>query len=215
ERIQVVTAPRWSPDGTRVAYSAFREGGMRDIYLYDRRTEATTRLTADRFLDSEPSWTPDGRYILFNSDRDGVFNIYAHEVDTGRLQQVTNVIGGAFEPVASHDGKRLVYLGFTAHGYDLWVMKLDPAEFFEPMPVQDPLPAIDDPTPALAADRGRPPTLRSRRYKPIRTFFPRTIFPSMLESATSGSFGTDIGATVGVNDVLGFHSLAVRGSYSS
>src|SRR5690606_18659578 len=85
ERIQIVTTPKWSPDGTRVAYSASREGGMRDIYLYDRRSEQTARLTADRFLDSEPTWTPDGRYILFNSDRDGVFNIYAHEVATGRL----------------------------------------------------------------------------------------------------------------------------------
>src|SRR5690606_34821378 len=120
-----------------------------------------------------------------------------------------------FEPVVSHDGKRLVYLGFTAHGYDLWSMKLDPAEFFEPLPAQDPLPAIDDPTPELPEHRGRPPTLHSSRYKPYRTFFPRTIFPSMLESATSGSFGTDIGATIGVADVLYHHSLALRGSYST
>ncbi|HEY8376437.1 MAG TPA: hypothetical protein VIK91_08110, partial [Nannocystis sp.] len=193
ERLQIVTAPRWSSDGTRVAYSAWREGGMRDIYIYERATGKTTRVTADRFLDSEPCWTPDDRYILFSSDRDGVFNIYAYELQTGRIWQVTNVLGGAFEPVVSHDGKRLVYVGYTAHGFDLWVMKLDPAAFFEPLPVQDGFPAIDDPTPELSEDRGRSPTLRGTRYKPYRTFFPRVLSPAALESATSGTFGTELG----------------------
>jgi hypothetical protein len=215
ERIQVVTTPRWSPDGAKVAYSAFREGGMRDIYIYDRASQTTVRATADRFLDSEPSWSPDGKYVVFNSDRDGVFNIYAYEVATGRVHQVTNVLGGAFEPVVSHDGQRLAYIGYTAHGYDLWVMKFDPAEFFEPLPVQDALPAIDDPTPDEMGDRGRPLTLQSQRYKAYRTFFPRTIFPSQLAAATSGSFGSEIGATIGVADVLDFHQLSLRGGYNT
>ena len=42
---------------------------MRDIYLYDRRTEQTARLTADRFLDSEPTWTPDGRFLTYIAPR--------------------------------------------------------------------------------------------------------------------------------------------------
>ncbi|MBZ5715013.1 hypothetical protein [Nannocystis pusilla] len=215
ERIQIVTTPRWSADGKKVAYSAFREGGMRDIYIYDREAQTTVRVTADRFLDSEPSWTPDGKYVLFNSDRDGVFNIYAYEVATARVHQVTNVIGGAFEPVVSHDGTKLVYLGFTAYGYDLWVMKLDPAEFFEPLPVQDGLPQIDDPTPDEAGDRGRPVSLQSKRYRAYKTFFPRTIFPSALSSATTGNFGTEIGAAIGVSDVLDFHTLSINGGYNT
>lgn len=215
ERMQIVTTPRWSADGKKVAYSAWREGGMRDIYVYERETGKTIRATADRFLDSEPSWTPDGKYVLFSSDRDGVFNIYAYEVASGRVLQVTNVLGGAFEPVPSHDGTRLAYVGFTSTGYDLWVMKLDPAAFFEPLPVVDEKPAVDDPTPELPADRGRSPTLRGRRYQAIRTMFPRTIAPGALEAATSGNFGSAISASLGLADVLGFHSLNLSGSWQT
>jgi hypothetical protein len=214
ERLQVVTTPRFSPDGTRVAFSAWREGGLRDIYVYERASGKTTRVTADRWLDADPAWTPDGRYIVYSSDRTGgVFNIFAHEVASGRTLQVTNVLGGAFEPVPSHDGSRLAYIGFTSNGYDLWVMKLDPEKFFVPPPAIDDKPAVDDPSPELAEDRGRSPTLRSRRYQPIRTMFPRTISPSAIEGAQSGSFGGDLGASLGLADVLGFHSLLANVRY--
>ena len=214
DRIAQVFSPRWAPDSQRVAYSGWREGGYRDIYVYDRRTQTSERITADRFLDTEPTWTPDGAYVLFASDRDDVFNIYAYEVESGRLRQVTNVIGGAFEPVVSNDGQRLAYLGFSANGYDLWTMKLDPAEFFAPLPVVDDLPTIDDPTPELEVDAGRSPTRRGRRYQAIRTMYPRSLLPTVLDLTASG-FGTEIGGTMNVSDVLGFHSLTGSARYST
>ncbi|MBL9099792.1 MAG: PD40 domain-containing protein [Myxococcales bacterium] len=214
DRISQVFSPRWAPDSRRVAYSGWREGGWRDIYVYDRASQTTRRITADRFIDTEPCWTPDGQYVLFSSDRDDVFNIYAYEVETGALRQVTNVIGGAFEPVVSNDGRRMTYIGFSAQGYDLWTMKLDPAEFFAPLPVIDDLPAVDDPTPELAADAGRSPTRRSRRYQPIRTLYPRSLLPTVMDLTASG-FGTEIGGTLAVSDVLGFHALTGSARYST
>ena len=214
DRIGQVFSPRWAPDSRRVAFSGWREGGYRDIYVFDREAQQTTRITADRFLDTEPCWTPDGAYILFASDRDDVFNLYAYSLESGRVQQVTNVVGGAFEPVVSNDGQRVVYLGFSSQGYDLWTMKLDPAEFFEPLPVTDDLPVIDDPTPAIKPGQERPLSPRSRRYQPIRTMFPRTLLPAVADISSS-LFGTDIGATFQVVDVLGFHSLTARGGYTT
>jgi Tol biopolymer transport system component len=214
DRLVQVLSPRWAPDSRRVAYSAWHEGGYRDIYVYDRDTQTSTRVTADRFLDLEPTWTPDGRYILFSSDRDDVFNVYAYEVESGTLHQVTNVLGGAFEPVVSNDGTRMAYIGFSAQGYDLWVMKLDPAEFFAPLPVQDDLPPIDDPTPERAAARGRPETLQSRRYQPIRTLFPRTLLPTVMDFTASG-FGAELGGTLQVTDILSFHALTANARYVS
>ena len=66
--------------------------------------KVTRRITADRFLDLTPTWSPDGRYLLFSSDRDQVFNVYAHDLETGALAQVTNVIGGAYQARPSPDG---------------------------------------------------------------------------------------------------------------
>ncbi len=205
-RVQQIYSPRFAPGGRKVAYSAHRDG-YRDIYLYDRDSGETRRITADRFLDINPAWSADGRYLLFASDRDDIFNIYAHDLETGTLSQVTNVIGGAFDPVVSHDGTRLAYVGFSSTGYDLWAMKFDPEQFFAPLPVQDDLPEADDPTPGMAADHGRPPTLRSRRYQAIRTFFPRVLLPASFDFGNNGQ-GTDLGIKLDIADVVGFHSLS-------
>ncbi|MBA3548854.1 MAG: PD40 domain-containing protein [Nannocystis sp.] len=207
ERMQQIFNPRVSPDSRKVAYSAWREGGYRDIYVYDRDSGETRRITADRFLDITPTWSPDGRYLLFSSDRDQVFNVYAHDLETGALAQVTNVIGGAFDPQVSNDGTRMVYVGFSSTGYDLWAMKFDPAGFFAPLPVQDDLPQADEPAPALALDHGRPTLLRSRRYRPIRTLFPRVLLPASLDLGSSG-LGTDLGLGTTIRDIVGHHTLS-------
>ncbi|MEZ4453065.1 MAG: hypothetical protein R3B09_26630 [Nannocystaceae bacterium] len=123
---------------------------------------------------------------------------------------MTNTLGGAYEPVPSNDGSRVAYLSTSAYGYDLWVMALDPAEFFEPMPVTPPMPDIDDPTPALAEAEGRELTRhgpKSRRYRPLR--YARLIAP--VGASYSGASGVQmIGVHASVGDVIGFHRLGGR-----
>jgi hypothetical protein len=86
-------------------------------------------------------------------------------------------------------------------------MKLDPAEFFAPLPTSDDLPQADDPTPELAYQHRRPLTLRTRRYQPIRTFFPRVLLPASLDFGSSGQ-GVDLGLKLDIADVVGFHTLS-------
>lgn len=214
ERIEQVYSPRWAPDGQRVAFSGWREGGYRDLYIYDRVTGKTQRITADRYLDLAPAWTPDGEYLIFSSDRDDVFNLYAYHPKTGDFFQVSNVFGGAFEPAVSHDGTRIAYIGFSSRGYDAWVMPLDRKRWLPVAPPTSDRPMAPDPKPALAGDAGRPPSAKAGRYKAGRTFFPRTLFPTALEFQSS-SFGTDLGLSVQVVDVLGFHSLVGAFSYQT
>lgn len=206
ERSQQVYTPRWSPDGRKVAFSLHRAGGYRDIYLYDRDTGESARITADRFLDITPAFSPDGRWLLFSSDRDDVLNVYAYDLQAGRVRQVTNVLGAAFDAVVSHDGGRLAYIGASSTGYDLWVMKFDPERFIDPPPVQDDMPAADDPTPELPALAGRSPTLVSRRYQAIRTMYPRVLTPASLDFGAAGQ-GFELGLKTTIADVVGFHSL--------
>lgn len=214
DRMSQVYTPRWHPDGHRVAFSGWRDGGYRDIYVFDRRDGAVKRITADRFIDMSPTWSPDGRYLLFTSDRDDVYNIYAYDMETESLHQVSNVLGGTFEPSVSHDGSRIAYVGYGKSGYDLWLMEFDPAQWIDPMPSIPDLPPNDDPTPEVAGQNGRPLSLTARRYQPIRTFYPRTIFPTAFDFQSS-QFGTGLGFETGLNDHLGFHTAAILFNYDA
>ena len=83
--------PRWSPDNRHVAYSAWQRGGYRDVRIVDTQDGSLVDVTHDRAIDGDPVYSADGRWLYFHSDRTGVSNIYAYEVATGRLKQVTNV----------------------------------------------------------------------------------------------------------------------------
>ncbi len=107
--------PAWSPDGTRIAFSAWLTNGYRDILVIDVATGAVDSITSDRAIDMEPAWSHDGRYLYFDSDRTGISNIYAFDTARalGTCGRVTNVLGGAFharKPVARWH-ERLAYRG--------------------------------------------------------------------------------------------------------
>ncbi|RLB47646.1 MAG: hypothetical protein DRJ42_25010, partial [Deltaproteobacteria bacterium] len=142
-RFHQVYTPKWSGDGQTIAFSAWREGGYRDILLIDVATGRVEEVTRDRALDIGPAWGPGGRYLYFASDRTGISNIYAYELSSGRTLQVTNVLGGAFSPTISPDGTRIAYLGFARDGWDIWAMDLDPSAFRPAAPYLDDRPAAE------------------------------------------------------------------------
>jgi hypothetical protein len=122
------STPRYSPDGRSVALSVWRDG-RRDLWLYSPRGEPVRRLTADTAIDADPVWSSDGAWLYFSSDRSGVPQIYAIEVATEALFQVTNVVTGAVKPSVHPDGTRMAYQQYSADGWDIRVLDLQPERF--------------------------------------------------------------------------------------
>ena len=81
-----VLAPRFSNDGTRIAFSIIK-GGNTDVWVINLRTRQLSRLTSDPGIDTSPSFSPDGSQIVFNSDRTGTPRLYVMRSDGsgGRL----------------------------------------------------------------------------------------------------------------------------------
>jgi hypothetical protein len=198
-RFDQVSAPAWSPDGKAIAFSAWSQGGHRDLWLIDVASKQVERVTNDRALDIGPMFSPDGAYLYYVSDRNGIYNVYALERSTGRHHQVTNVVGGAVLADLSPDGTRLVYQGFGVGGYDLYEMELDPARWLEPVPYVDDRPdpvQIRDDEVAISAPRS---------YRPLETLAPRNYTVGLVAT----SFGSALNASTSGGDVVGIHSYSM------
>lgn len=123
------SSPAWDPAGERLAVSIWKPGGFRDIHVLGRDGRLLLTLTWDRALDADPAWTPDGEHLLFVSDRDGVLDVFACRLRDGAFFRVTRLLTGARHPAVSPDGRTLVFQAYTASGWRLEEMPLDPARW--------------------------------------------------------------------------------------
>jgi hypothetical protein len=193
-RYEQVYTPRFSPDASLVAYSAWSTGGYRDIRIVNVRTGELRNITEDRALDQQPAWSPDGKLLYFVSDRGGVANIYVYDLAAGTLRQVTNVISGAYMPSIAPDGKSLIYAGYTPRGYDLFHLALDPARYLEP---------LEPPVRAEGLINLPPRRYPITRYNPLPTVRPRAYD---LRYGT-GSFGRNaLTISTRGSDAVGHHN---------
>jgi hypothetical protein len=193
-----VFTPRWAPDGRRVAFSAWRAGGYRDVLIVDSKSGAWSELSHDRAQDMHPSWAPDGSALYFSSDRDGVPNIYVHTFADQSLRRVSNVLAGAFQPSVSADGKRLLYVSYASHGFGVSELRLDSVQ-------PRPAPAFVDTRPAPArspAADGRAP----EPYDPLPTLLPANYAIEFKRD----EFDTELAVSIEGSDLALFHAYRAR-----
>jgi hypothetical protein len=194
-RYEQAFTPRFSPDGGSVAYSAWTTGGFRDIRIVDVATGKVRELSHDRAIDQQPTFSGDGQRLYFSSDRSGVANIYVYHLKTGKLDQVTNVVNGAYFPELSADESQLLYLGYTSQGWDLFVLENRP-ELWLPAPGY-----VDERGPAtVVATSRRYPV---ERYRALPSLRPHQYYVEY----GPGAFGKQFLVTTSGSDIVGHHLI--------
>ena len=98
----------------------------------DPDTSGFRPLVASKFDERDPHWLPDGSGFVYSSDQTGIFNIYRYTMETGEVEQLTNVVGGAFTPTVSPAGK-VVYSGYHASNHDLFEFELGEYQRAQPL----------------------------------------------------------------------------------
>lgn len=127
--------PRLSPDGRRLAYSAFpalpaagpavRESDRIDIYVANADGSGARKITDGPHQNWLGGWSPDGARIVFASDRDGALHIYVMNADGSDQRRVgdTALVGG--RPAWSPDGRSIAFAGGPFDEMRVYVMAAD------------------------------------------------------------------------------------------
>ncbi|NBO65788.1 MAG: amidohydrolase, partial [Acidobacteria bacterium] len=104
-RARLIRYPTLSPDGRRVAFTAFNR-----IYTKDLTSvESPRRLTDLKTGEFMPTWSPDGKYIAFATwSKDGG-HIFRVRTAGGEPEQLTRRAAYYSEPVYSPDNTKIVF----------------------------------------------------------------------------------------------------------
>ena len=173
--------PRFSPDGQNIVAGVRQPDGYKDIWILDRRGNKIEELMHDRASDNGAVWSADGRSIYFSSDRSGIFNLYAYDLASKQISQVSNVLGGAFMPSVTPGGSAIAFANYTSRGFDIHVMDNQPAAWKAAESYRDPYPAMQ---------YGEQPVIAEESpYNPLPTLYPRLWLPNFGYSAYSGTLG--------------------------
>jgi len=212
---------RWSPDGRSLAAVRFTRGTSFDLVLLSADGRVLQPLTDDRALEGVPEWDPSApagiRRLFFTSDRTGVRELYALELDgeaSPRLYVTARVATGIHEVavVAPQPGSNktngpgplsgrttIVAVVTHADGRHLERFEIDRAAWIAaPAPSAE---YADRPGDPDASPASGDPT-ETRAYAPARDLWP-TGWSPVIE--TVEELGLFAGAATGGVDVIGRH----------
>lgn len=118
--------PRWSPDGTSIAFQSHRTKST-DIWI--RNADGSGEdiaLTTDPAVDQNAEWSPDGTKLAFESKRTDNFDIWVVDVDGASAPvQITSHEAKDTYPRWSSDGTRIAFKSDRSGYSGIWVRNAD------------------------------------------------------------------------------------------
>ncbi|MFI5239441.1 MAG: hypothetical protein ACHQQP_06490, partial [Gemmatimonadales bacterium] len=214
------TAPRWSPDGTRLV-AVRMSGATNEVVVLDSTGQVVATPVRERAVIRSPAWLPDGHEIIFTSDIGGIAQLAIVSATSNFADaapvRLTAEPGGVYgaDAVSAHgDSVRVVTTAMRGDGYHVLVWTVRKSALGAP-PGRAAAGASRDGTAAVSQESPSDPrwhvtddTSRARSYSPWRTLAPAYWSPTFAQ-AGSGR-GNLIGALTSASDVIGRHSYVAQ-----
>ena len=84
-----------------------------------------TRITSGPFLDINPSVSPDGSLVAFASNRNGPWDIFILDLNSGEIEQFTDTYAYDGNPTWSPDGQWLAYESYRVNNLEILIQDIN------------------------------------------------------------------------------------------
>ena len=132
EHQSVTLSPTWSPDGSKIAYTAFVQRAKTktrnaDMYIYEIASGKRWPVSFREGLNSGANFDASGKYLYVTLTKGGSPDIYKMSIDGKELTQITKGPRGAMnvEPAISPDGTKIAFSSDRGGNPMIYTMNVD------------------------------------------------------------------------------------------
>ena len=122
--------PKILPGGENLLYSSkniITEKGAKkdfDIVRINIKTKEKTVLIKTKGNDIHGDSSSDGEMLVFSSNKSGIYNAYTFNIKTKKIEKITNVLSGVFNPRWYPNKKKIAFVSYQNIGYDIFIKDL-------------------------------------------------------------------------------------------
>jgi len=117
-------SPDWSPDGSRIAFSAYHNDKL-VLFAYNT-ADATIATVCDQAeMNDTPSWSPDGSRLAASLSTGPGQEIYVMDANGRNLRQVTHNAAVSISPTWSPNGQQIAFVSDRAGSPQVYVVNAD------------------------------------------------------------------------------------------
>lgn len=117
-------SPSWSPDGSKLAFVSFKDGGS-IVKLLNLANGEHQTIAAFEGINSAPAWSPDGTKLAYSTSRSGSPDVYIYDTFTRQHSRINTHYGIDTEPAWSPDGKSILFTSSRTGKPQIYTTPLD------------------------------------------------------------------------------------------